>query len=212
MKNRKFFDSARLERAAAKWRKPLSVFIALVCVAILLLTGRSWAPGGAIDCSMELVGLAFVTLGVGGRIWSAFYLCGHKNDRLVDEGPYSLCRNPLYLFSLFGAIGVGLASLNLLALAVIIVTFAIYYPLVIRAEERHLREKLGASYADYTRRTPRFFPTRFQPREPDTYLAKPRQFRLALLDTGWFFAILIIVRIMARAHEAGWLPTWFVIP
>lgn len=49
-----------------------------------------------------LVGCLCVGAAMAGRIWCAQYIAGYKNDVLVREGPYSVCRNPLYFFSFLG--------------------------------------------------------------------------------------------------------------
>jgi protein-S-isoprenylcysteine O-methyltransferase Ste14 len=38
-----------------------------------------------------------------GRAWSTRYIGERKANLLVTEGPYSVSRNPLYLFSFLGA-------------------------------------------------------------------------------------------------------------
>jgi protein-S-isoprenylcysteine O-methyltransferase Ste14 len=57
-----------------------------------------------------------------------------------------MCRNPLYFFSLIGAIGLGLASENLLILGLIMIFFLVYYPFTIIAEEAKLEITFGYSY------------------------------------------------------------------
>ena len=65
-----------------------------------------------------LVGCLCVGAAMVGRMWCAQYIAGYKNDVLVREGPYSVCRNPLYFFSFLGGIGVGRVTRPGLACAV----------------------------------------------------------------------------------------------
>ena len=75
---------------------------------------------------------------------------------LANEGPYRFTRNPMYTGMAMAYVGgaciVGsLGALVLLPLAMV----ALYY-LVIRREERHLREAFGDSYGEYQRRVRRW--------------------------------------------------------
>jgi protein-S-isoprenylcysteine O-methyltransferase Ste14 len=84
---------------------------------------------------------------------------GHvrKNEALATSGPYAYTRNPLYLGSLLIGVGFAVAAQSLwIGLALVVMFFAIYLP-VILDEEKFLREKFP-EYADYARRVPRLFP------------------------------------------------------
>ena len=66
-----------------------------------------------------------------------------KNEALATTGPYAYTRNPLYLGSLLIGVGFAIAARSWwIALALIVMFFAIYVP-VIRGEEKFLREMTG---------------------------------------------------------------------
>ena len=48
-----------------------------------------------------------IFLGIVGRLWSTLYIGGRKSAEVVTGGPYSMTRNPLYVFSTLAAAGVG---------------------------------------------------------------------------------------------------------
>ena len=83
-------------------------------------------------------------------------LPGQATSSIIEEGPYRLSRNPLY---------VGLLALYL-SLALLAPTFwgLVLFPSAvllllwgaIRPEERFLHERFGASYDDYARRVRRW--------------------------------------------------------
>jgi protein-S-isoprenylcysteine O-methyltransferase Ste14 len=83
-------------------------------------------------------------------------LPGQPTDAMIEEGPYRLSRNPLY---------VGLLALYL-ALALLAPTFwgLVLFPAAvllvlcgaIRPEERFLHARFGASYDEYSRRVRRW--------------------------------------------------------
>lgn len=83
-------------------------------------------------------------------------LPGQATHAMIEEGPYRLSRNPLYLGML--ALYVGLALLTptfwglvLFPVAVVLVLWGAIHP-----EERFLHERFGASYDDYARRVRRW--------------------------------------------------------
>lgn len=101
-------------------------------------------------------GLVLVLVGVGLRSWAAGIL--RKGIDLTTVGPYSLCRNPLYLGSFCVMIGfcmlIGYAHDFLMVCGPIM---AIYVFTVIN-EERRLDAKYTKRWRQYAGRTPRFLP------------------------------------------------------
>ena len=78
--------------------------------------------------------------------------------RLVQEGVFAHCRNPLYLGNLLILAGVGLAS-NSMLFALIGMPFFVYaYRAIIAAEESYLREKFGEEFEAYCKRVNRMVP------------------------------------------------------
>jgi hypothetical protein len=147
------------------------------------------------------VGIATV-----GRLWCSMYRSGYKNNSLITSGPYSLSRNPLCFFSLLGSVGVGLAIETLIVPLIILIGFSLYYPYVIREEERHLKNIHGKSFEDYCKEIPRFFPTFSHFTEPDSYVIKPKIFRKRVLNSLWFIWILGIFELVEIFHEYGIIP------
>jgi protein-S-isoprenylcysteine O-methyltransferase Ste14 len=83
-------------------------------------------------------------------------LPGQPTETMIEQGPYRLSRNPLYvgLLALYLAIallGPTFWGLVLLPLAVALVWWG-----AIRPEERFLHERFGAPYDDYRRRVRRW--------------------------------------------------------
>ena len=82
------------------------------------------------------------------RVWSVLHVGGRKGRELVTSGPYALVRNPLYVGTLFGAFGVGLAFGSLtLAVLLVVLTFLVF-DWIIKIEERRLRAEFGAQTFD----------------------------------------------------------------
>lgn len=183
-----------------------------VCLFFIIFSHYSWRSGSIINYAMELSGLLFISIGMLGRLWASAYICGNKTNALITEGPYTIVRHPLYFFSFLGAIGIGLASQNLLVLGLIIIFFIIYYPFVMLYEERRLSAQYGIEYKKYMEKVPRFFPKFRQLNEPPIFPVHMKQYRKAFLDAGWFIVVYIILHIIVMLHIRSVLPILFRIP
>lgn len=202
----KFIDRISSSRTAAT-RK-----FAILLAGLLLITDHFWPKTGFLDVFLETTGLVLVGIGALGRAWASMYISGYKDKDLVTEGAYSIVRNPLYVFSFIGAVGVGCATGSLLLIGLLILGFFIYYPLTMIDEEQRLAAKYGQEYADYARRTPRFFPDFSSFHESETYTVHSRTYRYAFLDAVWFIWIYALIQLIEKLHEVGILPTLFKIP
>ena len=107
---------------------------------------------------LEFVGFCLVILCVAGRAWSILYVGAHKNRRLVMAGPYSMTRNPLYVFSTVGAAGIGLIFGSIVAAAILCLVSYLVLTGMAEKEAAHLRSLFGAQYDAYARQTPLFWP------------------------------------------------------
>jgi protein-S-isoprenylcysteine O-methyltransferase Ste14 len=178
----------------------------------LLLSQSMWAEGGFVHESLEWVGYFALILCVLGRAWCAAYIGGRKNQAVVVDGPYSIVRNPLYVFSFFGVLGVGLSTGTVTVPALLAMVFAIYYAQVVRREERFLVENLGIDYVDYLQRVPRWLPKFKLWFERDEIVVRPRYVLLTIRDSAWFFIALPILELVDVLHQLGWIPVYFWLP
>lgn len=127
----------------SKLRIVHSRLLSVLIFFLLMFCGNRLGEGLRRDLT-SFAGLGCVIVASFGRVWSSIYIAGRKTSTLVEFGPYSVARNPLYLFSLVGAAGIGLASGSLLILALLTISFGLYYPFVILGEEESLRRVHGA--------------------------------------------------------------------
>ncbi len=77
---------------------------------------------------------------------------------VVRTGPYGWTRNPLYLGNLTLVAGVLVALNRPLLLAIGVPLVAIYYRVIVGAEERALAAQFGDEYRRYLAEVPRLFP------------------------------------------------------
>ncbi len=106
-------------------------------------------PFGVLGGFLVVAGLAL-------RSWAAGVL--HKNAHLTTTGPYSLIRNPLYVGSFMMMFGFCALLNNPWDLWLILGPVLLIYVVKVRQEERLMARLFPDQWADYFRRTPRFFP------------------------------------------------------
>lgn len=155
---------------------------------------------------LGLMGLFLASLGAFGRVWSSVYISGRKTNELVDQGPYSVTRNPLYLLSLLGSIGLGLASCNAVVLICVLALFLLYYPGVISKEEAKLKRNHGELFEEYMARVPRILPRFSLFRQPERITVSPGPITRAFADAIWFILGYMALRTIVWLHAFGFLP------
>jgi protein-S-isoprenylcysteine O-methyltransferase Ste14 len=187
-------------------RLKLSKIFSTLLIILILFSASIWEDRKLISDALFVAGALLVSIGTVGRLWCSLYISGYKNNALITTGPYSVTRNPLYFFSLLGAVGVGLATETVIVPSIILIAFSLYYPLVIREEEKRLHNIHGKTFDDYCREIPRFFPTFSRFSEPDSYVVKPKVFRKRALNALWFVWILGIFELVEAFHEYGVIP------
>jgi len=174
---------------------------------ILLFTSSAWEEKSpVVTIILFFLGAFLVGIASMGRLWCSIYIAGYKTDKLIREGPYSICRNPLYFFSFIGASGLGMATESLLIPALIIITFALYYPVVIKSEEAEMLIKHDREFEAYLSQVPSFFPDISKLKEPDSYITKPIIFRKHIFSALWFVWLLGILELIEGLHELQVLP------
>ncbi len=133
-----------------------------------LFRHRGWIPVPLAllalipDPQPSLSALTLLLLGEATRLWAVGHIGRRSRTRgadvgaLVDTGPYASVRNPLYVgnFLIWAAVGVVAWPLVLLFVPVV----ALHYAVIVRWEERNLLGQIGADYADYLGRVPRWVP------------------------------------------------------
>lgn len=191
-----------------KWRIWLSRALLIPLAILFIFSKGGWEETYIVSTILFLVGCILVGIGTLGRLWCTLYIAGYKDNTLVTEGPYSLCRHPLYFFSFVAGAGVGCATETLLVPLVVIIAFSLYYPAVIRSEESRMLQIHGDEARRYMKSTPAFIPRFSNFKEPEQYLANPRIFRKNLFDALWFIWIVGLLELVEGLHEAGILPTF----
>ena len=144
-------------------RRQVGSWLFLPLIAAAVLSGRHWADGHAMDEFLDASGTLLLIGGLVPRRWATLFIGGNKSGELITAGPYSLCRNPLYLGSLLIGLGFALMLQSLTLGVAIAVLGPLLYLLVVREEERVMAAAHGEAYDHYRAQVPRLFPRRLLP-------------------------------------------------
>ncbi|WP_099865810.1 methyltransferase family protein [Pararhizobium haloflavum] len=178
----------------------------LGAVILALLFVRSRWQSEAIHETIEILGLACIAAGILGRLWCTLYIGGRKADEIVDGGPYSITRNPLYLFSTLAAAGVGAQTGSLLVTAFFAIGSALAFHVVIAREEQYLAERFGDPYAAYMARVPRFLPRPSLFQTDDVLTVRPARLYRTFADGLVFFLAMPLLETVEYLQDSGVLP------
>lgn len=175
-------------------------------LSVSFVFGSAWEPRGWFRYLLEEGGLALILIAIVGRAWCSLYIGGRKKTELVQQGPYALTRNPLYVFSFLGALGVGAQTGSLvLTAAYLAVTVLIFLP-VIAKEEQYLRRAFPADFPRYVRSTPRIIPNLRPVPGHALIQVNPVFFLRTLLDGLPFLLAWPLYDLVAWLHADVWPP------
>lgn len=199
-----------------RWLVRSRAWVSLILVAPFAIGAVFSKPhfleGTWTDIEFDFVGWVLFMIGAAWRWWATLYIGGRKHWMVVTDGPYSICRNPLYLGTLCMALAV-VFFLQSVTLAVGLLLMTAYYlPITVSAEERMLREKFGAPFDDYCRRVPRFWPRFRQLRTPQKLIVSVRGLWSEAIRTSRWLWLPILCEIVALLRSQPWWPQLFHLP
>jgi protein-S-isoprenylcysteine O-methyltransferase Ste14 len=168
---------------------------------LLMLTAQ-----GHPNIYMDILGFLLILAAGLGRVWAASYIAGFKSGKVVQDGPYSVMRNPLYFFSFLGFAGVGLVFGSLILSVLLIGVFLITHLPIIKYEEGKLLALFGDEYAAYKEKTPRFFPKRSLFHSADMIDFYPKKFAKTLRESALLISSYGIVKLIVWMHQNDILP------
>ena len=193
-------------------RKGAILVALLALIGLSIVTQSTGGVDGNWHETVEAIGLGAIVLSIVGRAWCSLYIGGRKKAEIVDRGPYSISRNPLYVFSFFGAFGMGAQTGSLTIAGLFVVAAFLVFLLTVQREEAFLSREFGAVYAAYRARVPRFGP-RFSLWRDETELTiRPAFFLLTIRDGLVFLLALPIFELIDMGQAEGWLRVFAHLP
>ena len=202
-----------MSQLAERFRKKVS----RVAAAGWIVAAGATVPALGTDThtgrTLFAVGAVLTLVGATGRTWCLVPIAGRKDKQLMTDGPYSICRNPLYLFSLIGTVGVGLATRTVTIPGIAFAAFLLYYVGVIRSEQRRLLDTHGEAFQAYTSEVNALLP-RFRSYRPlsETEEVHVRPFLKGLIDNGWFFVAFVGLQLLSELRLNGMFFSWWTLP
>lgn len=154
----------------------------------------------------------FFLLYAGIRIWATLFIGGNKDLRLQTDGPYSVCRNPLYVGSFCFAVCLTCLLKSATFASGVILAFVVYLSLVVRAEEHFLELRFGDDFRNYCKRTPRFWPRWSSLSSPLHLQVDMKRLKQECVRLSRGAAAVLLLQILVHWRASATWPHWFSVP
>ncbi len=179
-------------------------FIPIIFIAVFVRP--SWSLESSTAFLLELTGYLFLLGGLSIRIWCIFYIGNRKSKELITTGPYSICRNPLYIGTFLLAMGIGLCFENVLILLMVSALIIPVHIITVRMEETKLESKFGEEYRMYKKKVPMFWPRLSNYNSPDMITVHVRAIIRIAMDTVGVLLVPEIEDLLELLHEHNIIP------
>lgn len=168
---------------------------------------QTWASV-ACDALAWLVFFAGVTF----RIWACLYVGSRKLKTLVSQGPYSVCRNPLYVGSFLMAVGSAFFFKSLIVAIGVVLTMAAYTLATVPAEEEALLRVHGEPYRKYLAQVPRYFPKFSLLSSPEDIEVKLNGLRIEAKRLFIWIWLPVVAEVFGHLRAQDWWPHLMRLP
>lgn len=182
-------------------------------VVLFMLSGENyWSEQAPVlHAGLYLFGCVIGGLGAFGRVWALAHIAGRKRAELVTDGPYSLCRNPIYVSSLLLATGFMLCAGSIILTILTSVSFYALYAFVLRKEECELEAVHGRAFLRYCEKAPSFWPRASAYQEAQSVTICSAAFRRGAWTVALYMPLIGLPPLICALHEVGALPILYTI-
>ena len=192
--------------------RKLIVLVILVLFFLLICVSGPVYVNEQVSITIKGFGAALIVFCIAGRVWTIRYIGGRKINFLMTDGPYSICRNPLYVFSIIGAVGIGLLSGSAIPGLLLGAAAASVFTVVVKLEEAVLLTTHGDGFRDYVAVTPRFLPSLSRWSVKEKILVSSGHVARTLLDSALMLTAIPAFMLIAYAQKTGLLPVLLRLP
>lgn len=206
------YSSMPVTRWLARSRAWLSLLV-LVPIGAACLVSRPYATVDSwYDFGFEATGWTLFLGGVTMRWWATLYISGRKTDELICDGPYSICRNPIYWGTFLLTLAVAVLFESLTMTAAVIIVSAFYFFTTVYVEEANLQARHGSRFAEYCARVPRILPRLSVYRSPASVELRMDGVRAEFRRTLRYAWLPIVCHFVAHLRSQSWWPDWNDLP
>lgn len=203
-------DELRRVQRARKWA--LLSFFMLILLPLAVTDSYWYSRNPALYYFIETFGLALILACIAGRTWCSLYIGGRKKRELVTVGPYSIVRNPLYVFTVAGAFGIGAQSGSLLvAICFALGTFLVFHH-VVRREEQYLAGEFPGDFRAYSNQVHRFWPNLANWQDVGELTVRPDLVKRTFLDACLFLLSIPAAETLEVMQRLGLIPIFLHLP
>ncbi len=195
-----------------KMRLPITAFCLILGFSIALCSRPRITINGTLEQFIDIAGYLLIVSGIGIRLWSISTIASRKSVQLVTNGPYSLCRNPLYIGTLLISFGFLCLVQNLTMATLTLPIILLYIFGVVPAEEKVLRSIHGHAFDSYCKSTSRWFPTSLSLKRLQATPIWTKGVRRECECALWWLAIAAAVHITCDLRMEAWWPHPFDMP
>jgi protein-S-isoprenylcysteine O-methyltransferase Ste14 len=187
------------------------VLLTPFCIAVLFSKPHS-LEGSWMDFVFDQIAWFMFFAGAAFRWWSTLYIGGRKTADLICEGPYSLCRNPLYLGTFLMVLSMAVFLESLTLMAGLALAAWLYLSTTVPVEERRLRDRFGPKFDEYCARVPRLIPRFSSFQSADTIEVRLNGlFSESIRTARWIWIPLLCLLVCQLRSQATW-PHLFQLP
>jgi protein-S-isoprenylcysteine O-methyltransferase Ste14 len=190
---------------AARSRGWIGIILLAPFIAIVFLSQPMAIEGSWGDFAFDQAAWVMFVAGGAIRWWSTLYIGGRKTNSLVCEGPYSLCRNPLYVGTFLMCVSVAFFMQSLMFAVGLALASWIYLLTTVPVEERKLRKIFGSEFDKYCEEVPRFIPRFSSFKSPQVVEVRLTGLKSEAIRTARWIWLPVICELVMHLRSQ---PTW----
>jgi protein-S-isoprenylcysteine O-methyltransferase Ste14 len=173
---------------------------------VALFSAPGLTQGSTLDFACMLIAWALFLAGATLRFWATLYIGGRKREFIVSEGPYSLCRHPLYSASFLMTLSAGLFLESPVLFAAAVITAAAYRLTTVPQEEAALARQHPRGWADYAGHVPCVVPRIGGWRTPARIAVDVRSLRDEAARASRWVLLPLMAEIASHLRTQVWWP------